>query len=198
MDIAYGSWPTWWGAFEPYGAEIDTNVTTNNYKFSGKERDTESGLDYSGASSLPRGEYSMKILKIIAAFVIVFVLALAIFLGRAIWYTSVPRMMGEYQAEGAWGTSSLTLRADHTFHQSVTFANQFNGKAEGTKSTSGVWVDKGRTLLSKKIEFSSFVSPSPLNDQNLIKNFDTTYGVLGTSFGIEVDPGANIYYWKQR
>ena len=55
MDIAYGSWPTWWGAFDPYGAEIDTNVTTNNYKFSGKERDTESGLDYSGASSLPRG-----------------------------------------------------------------------------------------------------------------------------------------------
>ena len=51
---AYGSWPTWWGAFDPYGAEIDTNVTTNNYKFSGTERDVqtgESGLDNFGARS---------------------------------------------------------------------------------------------------------------------------------------------------
>jgi len=54
MDIAYGSWPTWWGAFDPYGAEIDTNVTPNNFKFSGKERDTqsgESGLDNFNARS---------------------------------------------------------------------------------------------------------------------------------------------------
>ena len=138
----------------------------------------------------------MNVLKIIAVVVIVSVLAAAIFLGRVIWYTSGPRMMGEYQAGGAWGTSSLILRADHTFNQSVTFTNQFNGKAEGTKSTSGVWVDKGRTLLSKKIEFSPFVSPSPLNDQKIIKHFDTTYGALGISFGIEVDPGANIYYQK--
>jgi len=52
MDIAYGSWPTWWGAFDPYGAEIDTNSTSNNFKFSGKERDAqtgESGLDNFGA-----------------------------------------------------------------------------------------------------------------------------------------------------
>jgi RHS repeat-associated protein len=54
MDIAYGSWPTWWGAFNPYGTEIDTNATTNNFKFSGMERDAqtgEAGLDNFGARS---------------------------------------------------------------------------------------------------------------------------------------------------
>jgi RHS repeat-associated protein len=52
MDIGNGSRPTWWGAFDPYGAEIDTNTTTNNFKFSGMERDAqtgEAGLDNFGA-----------------------------------------------------------------------------------------------------------------------------------------------------
>jgi RHS repeat-associated protein len=39
----------WKGEFAPFGQEIDTQTTANNYKFTGKERDTESGLDYFGA-----------------------------------------------------------------------------------------------------------------------------------------------------
>ena len=49
MEFAYGGWPIWQGQFSPYGTELDAQGTANNYKFTGKERDTESGLDYFGA-----------------------------------------------------------------------------------------------------------------------------------------------------
>lgn len=140
----------------------------------------------------------MRMLRVIALIVLIAILAALSFLGRTLWYTSTSQMVGEYKAQGAWGESVLTVRANHTFQQSVKFTNQFNGKTEGTKSVSGDWAEKGRTLLSRKIEFSSFISPSPLNGQAEIKDFSTTYGALGTSFGIEVDPGAGIYYWKLR
>ena len=47
-------YPTWQGTYYPYGAEYiapgaNNNSTVNNYKFTGKERDAESGLDYFGA-----------------------------------------------------------------------------------------------------------------------------------------------------
>jgi len=35
--------------FLPFGTEISAGVNSNHYKFTGKERDTESGLDYFGA-----------------------------------------------------------------------------------------------------------------------------------------------------
>ena len=41
--------PVWRGEFAPFGEELDTEATLNHYKFTGKERDTESGLDYFGA-----------------------------------------------------------------------------------------------------------------------------------------------------
>lgn len=49
MEFAGGGWPVWRGEFAPFGQELDTQVTTNHYKFTGKERDAESGLDYFGA-----------------------------------------------------------------------------------------------------------------------------------------------------
>src|SRR5258708_7422349 len=44
-----GGWPGWQGTFLPYGEEYNPQITTNHYKFTGKERDSESGLDYFGA-----------------------------------------------------------------------------------------------------------------------------------------------------
>ncbi len=44
-----GGWPVWQGTFLPYGEEYNPQITTNHYKFTGKERDAESGLDYFGA-----------------------------------------------------------------------------------------------------------------------------------------------------
>ena len=42
-------WPIWQGTFLPYGQEWNPQLTTNHYKFTGKERDAESGLDFFGA-----------------------------------------------------------------------------------------------------------------------------------------------------
>src|SRR5437763_3117927 len=44
-----GGWPVWQGTFLPFGEEYNPQISSNNYKFTGKERDTESGLDYFGA-----------------------------------------------------------------------------------------------------------------------------------------------------
>jgi RHS repeat-associated protein len=48
--ISSGSgYPVWKGEYTPFGVEEDPQATTNHYKFTGKERDTETGLDYFGA-----------------------------------------------------------------------------------------------------------------------------------------------------
>ncbi len=59
LELASGGWPVWQGQFAPFGGELHNGVpvvadqpdstTANHYKFTGKERDTESGLDYFGA-----------------------------------------------------------------------------------------------------------------------------------------------------
>ncbi len=49
LDLSAGGYPTWRGQFGPFGQEFDAATTTDRYKFTGKERDTESGLDYFGA-----------------------------------------------------------------------------------------------------------------------------------------------------
>jgi RHS repeat-associated protein len=61
MELSAGGWPVWEGQFTPFGQEIIGGATTNTlgqqpadgtsmrYKFTGKERDAESGLDYFGA-----------------------------------------------------------------------------------------------------------------------------------------------------
>ncbi|WP_158943366.1 RHS repeat-associated core domain-containing protein [Granulicella sp. S190] len=45
----YGGWPVSSTLYYPFGAEANPSATNNHYKFTGKERDTESGLDYFGA-----------------------------------------------------------------------------------------------------------------------------------------------------
>jgi RHS repeat-associated protein len=42
-------YPTWSSAFLPFGQEWNPQITVNHYKFTGKERDSESGLDNFGA-----------------------------------------------------------------------------------------------------------------------------------------------------
>ena len=42
-------YPVWQGTFLAFGEEYNAQLTTNHYKFTGKERDAESGLDYFGA-----------------------------------------------------------------------------------------------------------------------------------------------------
>lgn len=49
MELSAGGWPLWEGQFAPFGQEFDSGSTAIRYKFTGKERDAESGLDYFGA-----------------------------------------------------------------------------------------------------------------------------------------------------
>jgi RHS repeat-associated protein len=49
LMTGYEGWPLWQGTFLPYGQEWNPQLTTNHYKFTGKERDAESGLDFFGA-----------------------------------------------------------------------------------------------------------------------------------------------------
>jgi len=58
MELSAGGWPVWQGQFMPFGGEIVNGAplpqgqpdgSSMHYKFTGKERDAESGLDYFGA-----------------------------------------------------------------------------------------------------------------------------------------------------
>jgi len=58
MELSPGGWPVWQGQFTPFGQEIvngapllpgQADGSSMHYKFTGKERDAESGLDYFGA-----------------------------------------------------------------------------------------------------------------------------------------------------
>ena len=48
MLLAAGGWPLSSDTYYPYGSEASPSADANHYKFTGKERDTESGLDYFG------------------------------------------------------------------------------------------------------------------------------------------------------
>jgi RHS repeat-associated protein len=49
MEFAGGGWPVWAEDYAPYGQEIAPQTTANNFKFTGYERDQETGLDYASA-----------------------------------------------------------------------------------------------------------------------------------------------------
>lgn len=52
LSDGYG-YPVWQGTFTPFGQEVSPEITTNHYKFNGKERGeaSEGSLDYYGARS---------------------------------------------------------------------------------------------------------------------------------------------------
>lgn len=52
LSAGYG-YPIWQGTFTPFGQEVSPGITTNHYKFNGKERGeaAEGGLDYYSARS---------------------------------------------------------------------------------------------------------------------------------------------------
>jgi len=49
MEFTASGWPASSSQFTPFGGETNPQPTANHYKFTGKERDAESGLDYFGA-----------------------------------------------------------------------------------------------------------------------------------------------------
>lgn len=49
MMTSVNGYPVWQATYLPFGGEYNAMIGVNNYKFTGKERDGESGLDYFGA-----------------------------------------------------------------------------------------------------------------------------------------------------
>jgi RHS repeat-associated protein len=49
LMTSFNGYPVWSATFLPFGQEWNPQLTTNHYKFTGKERDSESGLDNFGA-----------------------------------------------------------------------------------------------------------------------------------------------------
>src|SRR5262249_18126568 len=49
LITSFGGWPVWQATYLPYGYEWNAQPTANHYKFTRKERDSETGLDYFGA-----------------------------------------------------------------------------------------------------------------------------------------------------
>jgi RHS repeat-associated protein len=47
--LASNAYPVWDGTYLPFGQEWNAKANTNHFKFTGKERDGESGMDYFGA-----------------------------------------------------------------------------------------------------------------------------------------------------
>lgn len=48
----YNGYPVWQATYLPFGQEHNPQITVNRYKFTSKERDSETGLDYFGARYL--------------------------------------------------------------------------------------------------------------------------------------------------
>ena len=53
MEFSGGGWPVWSEDFAPYGQEIAPQTTANNYKFTGYQRDSETGNDYASQGTTP-------------------------------------------------------------------------------------------------------------------------------------------------
>lgn len=66
----------------------------------------------------------------VAALVVLIVLWWA---AGATWATRESAIAGTYSSQGAWGSSTLVMRPDHTFSQQVDFTNEYSGKSEGRK-----------------------------------------------------------------
>jgi RHS repeat-associated protein len=49
LTTSENGYPTWSSTYLPFGQEWNPAITVNHYKFTGKERDSESGLDNFGA-----------------------------------------------------------------------------------------------------------------------------------------------------
>jgi len=49
LTTSENGYPTWSSTFLPFGQEWNPQITVNHYKFTGKERDSESNLDHFGA-----------------------------------------------------------------------------------------------------------------------------------------------------
>ena len=123
------------------------------------------------------------------------------------WATRSEALPGIYRASGVWGSSTLTLRADHTFTQDVQFVEYDEPSASPYRQhptkhavIEGRWEDRGRDrdfFFDRKLLIKPLINVGPWHHGEVVDSFDGSYGpVLLSGLGIEVDTGADIVYRK--
>lgn len=123
------------------------------------------------------------------------------------WGTRREALPGAYYAAGVWGSSKLTLRADHTFVQDVQFMEYDEPEAwpyrqHPTKHEviQGSWEDHGRDQhfpFERELVIKPLINLGPWQHGEVSSSFEGSFGpVMLSGLGIEVDAGADIVYRK--
>ena len=130
-------------------------------------------------------------------FAISLILLLVASVSYLLWRGRDNAVIGTYFASGVWGSSTLSLNADHTSVQEVHFNNPYTGKRYPIERVVGQWKSLGREGFGQKIELQTFVGLAPWDRAKIYKSFPMEYGPVALSgYGIEVDIGAGIVYRK--
>jgi hypothetical protein len=118
--------------------------------------------------------------------------------GLALWETRKAAIPGVYHVTSAWGSSTLTLRADHSFTQEVEPLDEYTGKRLERQVISGRWEEYGRRYLDQRIGIELFIwLGSPDSGKIYNDEFQLSYGPVSlTGLGIEVNIAAGIVYRK--
>jgi heme/copper-type cytochrome/quinol oxidase subunit 2 len=115
---------------------------------------------------------------------------------RMMWVTRVSAIPGTYEAQGVWGTATLTMKQDGTFEETWHFLNEYNGKAEGDGSTKGQWHEDGRDWLTRNITLEHFASLAEYDRNHAEESRNVIVMGYGGVTAIDVDSGANITFFK--
>jgi hypothetical protein len=115
---------------------------------------------------------------------------------RIVWVTRVGAIPGIYKADGVWGDATLNLRDDGTFIETWHFRNEFSGRAEGSGSGNGRWLDRGRDWLTRDIVLDPFTPLAAYNRGHAPYADSAIVAGYGGSTSIEVDLGADIAFFK--
>ncbi len=127
-----------------------------------------------------------------------------IFAASLLWLTRAEAIPGAYRVTTVQGSSTLTLRSDHTFTQEVQFMEYdepgvlpYRQHPTRHEVISGRWQELDRDGLDRRILLTQLMSLAEFDEGKVYNNFETAYGPVAlTGWGIEVDRGANIVYRK--
>lgn len=120
------------------------------------------------------------------------------------WETRSAAIPGVYHADGVWGKSTLTLRADRTFTQEVQFMEYDEPEVAPyprhvtlQKTISGRWEEHGRSIFDQNISIRPFISLEHGDQGKTYEVFQASFGPVAlTGLGIEIDIAEGTVYRK--
>jgi len=153
---------------------------------------------------LPLAKIVLSVLGIAVLFSGVLTAAMSLWL---LWGTRSEALPNTYRAAGVWGSSTLTLRANHTFTQDVQFMEYdepsvppYRQHPTKHQFIEGRWEERGRDpkfFFDRRLVIKPLILLGPWEQGRIVDSFEGCYGpVMLSGLGIEVDTGANIVYRK--